>query len=459
MFVEERSQLRPLPLEGMRYFRQETRTVDDAGCVQVDGSFYAAGRAPLYSEVLVRVYEAEIEVRDLDGIVLRRHPKSLRKGHYEIPAADRIFNPSRESARPRQGPPDRPAQLFPQRPAARCSASDSSQAKLGGKRLAGFCLPGSRRCRWPPRWPALSPSSCDGWACQSNSMENALRILPDDAHNSGLLRKVVGVDALTEATGALTAGRPRPRPYLLRGAPDPAALDADDMPVDVIIPALNEAGAIRNVVRGVLSQGVRGVYVVDNGSDDGTAEIAAHAGAVVVDEQRRGYGAACLAGLRALPSDAGIVVFIDADGSDDVRALGQLVAPIRDGKADFVVGSRALGFAETGSMTFAQRIGNVIASAWLRGRFGIPATDLGPFRAIRASSLRSLDMADTDYGWTVEMQIKAARAKLRYREVPVSYRRRIGRSKISGTVRGTLGAGVKILSLLARYDLRSRSGG
>lgn len=286
-----------------------------------------------------------------------------------------------------------------------------------------------------------------------------MRILPDDEHNSALLRKMVGVDALTGATGALTAGRPRPRPYLLRGAPDAAERDADDLPVDVIIPALNEAGAIRNVVRGVLSQGVRGVYVVDNGSDDGTAEIAAHAGAVVVDESRRGYGAACMAGLRALPSDTGIVVFVDADGSDDLRALGQLVAPIRDGKADFVVGSRALGFAEAGSMTFAQRIGNVIASAWLRGRFGIPATDLGPFRAIRASSLRSLDMADTDYGWTVEMQIKAARAKLRYREVPVSYRRRVGRSKISRTVRGTLGAGVKILSLLARYDLRSRSGG
>lgn len=232
----------------------------------------------------------------------------------------------------------------------------------------------------------------------------------------------------------------------------------DAFPVDVIVPALNEAAAIRHVVRRVLAQPVRTVYVVDNGSEDGTAEIAKSAGAIVVSEPQRGYGAACLAGLRALPADTGIVVFIDADGSDDVRSLGRLVEPIRRGEADFVVGTRALGLAEPGSMTVAQRLGNLVASAWLRRRFGIPATDLGPFRAIRATSLKGLGMSDAGCGWTVEMQIKAAHAKLRYREIPVTYRRRVGRSKISGTLCGTLAAGAKILLLLARYDLLARFG-
>jgi glycosyltransferase involved in cell wall biosynthesis len=231
---------------------------------------------------------------------------------------------------------------------------------------------------------------------------------------------------------------------------------AEPLPVDVIIPALNEAAAIGQVVRNLRRQRVRSVYVVDNGSDDGTADIARRAGAIVVREARKGYGAACLAGLRALPADTGIVVFVDGDGSDDLTALDRLVDPIGAGETDLVVGARVHTLAERGSLGVAQRVGNLIACAWLRQRFGLQATDLGPFRAIRMCSLARLGMRDRGYGWTVEMQIKAARARLRYREVPVRYRRRVGRSKISGTVRGALAAGATILSLLARYDLLAR---
>ena len=134
--------------------------------------------------------------------------------------------------------------------------------------------------------------------------------------------------------------------------------------------------------------------------------------------------------------------------------LPLLLAPIEAGRADLVIGSRTLGTAEPGALTLQQRLGNRIASAWLRNRFGQPATDLGPFRAIRRESLQRLSMSDTDYGWTIEMQIAAARLGLRYAEVPVLYRRRIGRSKVSGTVRGAVGAGIKILGLLAWHDLK-----
>ncbi|MFW6066954.1 MAG: glycosyltransferase family 2 protein [Myxococcota bacterium] len=229
------------------------------------------------------------------------------------------------------------------------------------------------------------------------------------------------------------------------------------MPVDVVIPALDEAASIGGVVSAVLRQPpVRSVVVVDNGSSDGTAEIARGAGARVVAEPRRGYGAACQAGIAALPPDTDVVVFLDADASDDPAELPDLVEPILRGEADLVVGSRRLGRVEPGALTLPQRVGNRIASEWLRRRFGMDATDLGPFRAIRASALSALGMRDPGYGWTVEMQIKAARAGLRYVEVPVSYRRRIGRSKISGTVRGVVGASTKILGMLALYDLGGR---
>ncbi len=228
------------------------------------------------------------------------------------------------------------------------------------------------------------------------------------------------------------------------------------MRIDVIIPALDEASSVGGVVRAVLRPPVRHVLVVDNGSGDGTAQVAREAGAVMIPEPRRGYGSACLAGMRALPADTDLVVFLDADGSDDPAYLGCLVEPIVAGRADLVVGARR-GAIEAGALTPMQRVGNAVAAGWLRARFGLQATDLGPFRAIRRSALDRLGMSDPDYGWTVEMQIKAARAGLRYAEVAVPYRRRLGRSKISGTVRGTVGASVKILGLLARYDWKGRT--
>lgn len=226
------------------------------------------------------------------------------------------------------------------------------------------------------------------------------------------------------------------------------------MRVDVIIPALNEASSIQAVVQSLPRPLVRTVFVVDNGSTDATAERAREAGAQVVIEPRRGYGSACLAGIRSLPHDTDVVVFLDADGSDDPSSLSRLLEPIATNRADFVVGSRALGNAEPGALSLQQRAGNAVAAAWLRVRFALPATDLGPFRAIRRTSLEELAMTDRDYGWTVEMQLKAARKGLRYAEVSVPYRRRkTGTSKVAGTVRGTLGATVKILGLLAWHDL------
>jgi len=226
----------------------------------------------------------------------------------------------------------------------------------------------------------------------------------------------------------------------------------------VVIPALDEDNAIALVVSELLDTELCDhLIVVDNGSHDRTAVRAAAAGATVVHEPRRGYGAACLRGIAALPADVDVVVFIDGDGSDEPQCLASLLEPISSDAADLVIGSRALGVAATGSLTGAQRLGNFIAARWLSRRFDLRATDLGPFRAIRRSTLESLQMRDRDYGWTVEMQLKAARHRIRYCEVPVPYRRRAdcSHSKISGTVRGTIGAGVKIIGLLAFYDIRA----
>lgn len=240
--------------------------------------------------------------------------------------------------------------------------------------------------------------------------------------------------------------------YTRASQPEPACL-----PIDVIIPALDEATTIGSVVAALPHALVRSVVVVDNGSTDHTAAVARAHGARVVSESQRGYGAACLAGVHSLPDGLGIVVFIDGDGSDDPSMVPQLVRPIRSGQADLVVGTRMLGPVSASALMPAQRLGNAIAAAWLRRRFGLCATDLGPFRAIRSSSLTQLAMSDRGYGWTVEMQIKAARAGLNYCEIPVPYRSRTaGRSKISGTVVGTLGAATKILGLLARHDLSTR---
>jgi glycosyltransferase involved in cell wall biosynthesis len=232
--------------------------------------------------------------------------------------------------------------------------------------------------------------------------------------------------------------------------------------VVVLIPALDEEPALPGVLAAIPREGhaghvgwrVRAIVVVDNGSRDRTAEVARAAGATVVAEPRRGYGAACLAGLATLrAAPPAIVVFMDGDGSDDPSRLGELLEPLLSGRADLVIGSRTLGPREPGSLTLPQRFGNRLATALLLALFGLRATDLGPFRAIAWPALAALGMRDPDYGWTVEMQARAARAGLRVVEVPAGYRRRIGRSKISGTVRGVLGAGWKILFTIARVRL------
>ncbi|HJL17825.1 MAG TPA: glycosyltransferase family 2 protein [Sandaracinaceae bacterium LLY-WYZ-13_1] len=224
------------------------------------------------------------------------------------------------------------------------------------------------------------------------------------------------------------------------------------MLVDVVIPALDEERALPHVLAEIPRPPVRRVVVADNGSRDRTAEVARAGGAEVVREPRRGYGAACLRALSHLAADPPeVVVFLDGDHSDHPDELPALLAPIVDGRADLVIGSRTLGRAERGALTPQQRVGNAIACAALRVVYRARYTDLGPFRAIRWDSLEGLGMRDLDYGWTVEMQVKAARRRVRHVEVPVRYRRRIGASKVSGTLRGTLGASRKILWTLARH--------
>ena len=230
-----------------------------------------------------------------------------------------------------------------------------------------------------------------------------------------------------------------------------------------VIPALDEEAAIGGVLQALPSALLCTVVVSDNGSRDRTAAVAAEAGAFVVHEPRRGYGRACLAALEFLRRRSGgpprTVVFLDADASDDPADLETLLAPIERGRADLVIGSRVRGAAErgaveAGALTHVQRFGNVLATKLIRLSTGVRFTDLGPFRAITWRALERLEMRDPNFGWTVEMQMKAARRGLRCVEVPVRYRRRIGRSKISGTLRGATAAGVKILYTVARESLR-----
>lgn len=217
----------------------------------------------------------------------------------------------------------------------------------------------------------------------------------------------------------------------------------------LIIPVLNEAAALPKVLASV-PEWVDHVIVADNGSSDNSAEIARSAGAIVVSEPRRGYGSACLKALAALPEGVGIVIFMDGDASDDSDQMIDLVSPLRAGEADFVLGSRVLGERERGALTPQQVFGNALACTLIRWIWGTRFTDLGPFRAIRRDALERLEMADRDYGWTVEMQVRAARQGLRCREIPARYKRRIGTSKVSGTIRGVIGAGTKILYVIAR---------
>lgn len=223
--------------------------------------------------------------------------------------------------------------------------------------------------------------------------------------------------------------------------------------VSVVIPALNEERSLPLVLRALPRTHVHEVVVVDNGSADATARVAREHGARVVAEPERGYGAACLAGIAACDAPD-IVAFVDADFSDRPEELADVLAPLLEGRADLVIGSRTLGRRERGALLPHARFGNALATALIRRFFGVRFTDLGPFRAIRAGALASLDMRDRDFGWTVEMQVKAARRGLRCAEVPVSYRRRVGRSKISGTLAGTIGASRKILGTILREALR-----
>ncbi len=223
----------------------------------------------------------------------------------------------------------------------------------------------------------------------------------------------------------------------------------------VIIPAFNEENSVGAVVREIPAGWVAEVIVVNNNSNDQTAVMAARAGATVLHESTPGYGRACLCGMAYAQNrqqKPDIVVFLDADYSDYPTDLPDLLAPILANTADLVIGSRALGQREAGSMTPQQLVGNWLATRLIWWLYGVRFTDLGPFRAIRYQHLLALAMEDKTYGWTVEMQIKAAKAGLRCAEVPVRYRRRIGHSKISGTVRGTLLAGYKILSTIAKYS-------
>ena len=224
----------------------------------------------------------------------------------------------------------------------------------------------------------------------------------------------------------------------------------------VIIPAFNEQDAIAHVIAEIPTL-VNEVIVVNNNSTDQTAEKARAAGATVLDEERKGYGYACLKGMAyvaSLPSKPDIIVFLDGDHSDYPEELTKLIAPIVENDIDFVIGARVKQLREKGSMTPQQVFGNWLATSLMRVFFGAKFTDLGPFRAIKYKKLLALNMQDKTYGWTVEMQLKAVRQGLSAVEIPVNYRNRIGVSKVSGTVKGSVMAGVKILGWIFKYSFK-----
>ena len=222
--------------------------------------------------------------------------------------------------------------------------------------------------------------------------------------------------------------------------------------ISVIIPAFNEEKSIGNVLDDLPQGKLNEIIVVNNACTDNTADVAKSHGARVIEETRRGYGSACLKGISEL-NDPNIVVFIDGDYSDYPEELEKLVEPIKAGEADFVIGSRMILPDSRAVLLPQARYGNQLATFLIRLFYGHRFTDLGPFRAIRYNSLKEIGMVDTNFGWTVEMQVKAVKHGLRIVEIPVRYRKRIGASKITGTVSGTFKAGMKILYTIFKYLL------
>jgi len=225
--------------------------------------------------------------------------------------------------------------------------------------------------------------------------------------------------------------------------------------VSVIIPTHNEAQAIGRVLADLPSNLVTEVIVVDSNSTDGTPDVARGMGAQVIQEPRRGYGRACITGLRNA-TNPDVVVFLDGDYSDRPSELPMILAPIFEGRADITLGSRFAGICKPGSLQWHQSFGNRLAAGLIRRLYGVEVSDLGPFRAGRTDVLRALALEETTYGWAVEMILKGALAGFRIVEVPVSYYPRIGKSKISGTLKGTLGAAWFILSRIVRYSFQRR---
>ena len=226
--------------------------------------------------------------------------------------------------------------------------------------------------------------------------------------------------------------------------------------IKVIIPAFNEADSIAHVINEI-PKTVSETIVVNNDSTDKTEANAKAAGATVLTETRKGYGYACLKGLDYVSKKSkqpDIIVFIDGDYSDYPEELDKVVAPILENDIDFVVGAREKNLREEGSMTPQQVFGNWLATFLMRLFFGAKFTDLGPFRAIKYEKLKELNMEDKTYGWTVEMQLKVLKKKMTYTEVPVRYKRRIGISKVSGTVKGSIFAGIKILGWIFKYSIK-----
>ena len=236
-----------------------------------------------------------------------------------------------------------------------------------------------------------------------------------------------------------------------------SSISATNKHVAIIIPALNEEGALPPLLAEIPLDIARWIIVVDNGSTDTTADVAADAGAIVVSEPTRGYGRACLTGLQtAIKLGAEIAIYMDGDGSDDPADLTMMLAPLLEGDADFVIGSRAGSKAERNAITTQARLGNWLVSSIIRLLYGVRVHDIGSFRVIRTADLLALEMQEMTYGWPVEMVVKAARAHYRILELSIHYRRRShGRSKVAGTLTGSIKAAYFMLSVTFRYAWKS----